>query len=30
MLGDFERAWHAALVKAGFSHQVKQPDGTTV
>jgi len=27
-LGDFKRAWHAALIKAGFSHQVKRPDGT--
>jgi len=28
-LGDFKRAWHAALVAAGFSEQVKQPDGST-
>jgi integrase len=27
--GDFKRAWHGALVAAGFSYQVKHPHGST-
>jgi integrase len=29
-LGDFKRAWQAALVKAGFAHAVKDAEGKLV
>jgi integrase len=29
-LGDFKNAWHATLIKAGFAHQVKGPDGKII